>query len=382
MLLLALYKIMLGNLKKGYVMNKIGAWVVGVTAAAAVVCLSAPAMAQLAYLQKSNANHMKQLAETQCSDGGGVTLDYYGFMAFLITSPCGMRGMFDPWRDAQPGLYDAKSGGTTGWDKVTWMEHKFPRLLTDPKHSMVDYAVSTHSHFDHDGIYQFDSATVLDRLVGQWQFADVKITGLSDIHACGTKGIWPWGPTAIAWIGEPTCHSDPNNAPGEDDNNVYYIEIGKSEKDKINIVHWGDNHFQLLPQNVEFFKTHPVDVAIIPVEDSGHIVGPDQVAQIVRDIKPKVIIPSHYFIKGIVNPSYTVLTPDKWFASQKHKLLTGSAQFKLTRSWLDSLKFPEGEFLAMYFEDHVSFPVIDIPQGREEKLKESQDTLANLKSKN
>jgi L-ascorbate metabolism protein UlaG (beta-lactamase superfamily) len=355
-------------------MRKAWTWLLS-TVVAGAVCANVPAFAQTAYLQKSNADHMKDLAQKQCSDSGDVTLTYYGFMAFLITSPCGLRGMFDPWRDAQAGLYDAKTGGTTGWDKVTWMEHKFPRMLIDPKHSMVDYAVSTHAHFDHDGLYQFDSATVLDRMTGEWQFADVKITGLSDMHACGSHGRWPWSVTAVDWIGDPTCTA---GGPTEDDNNIYYIEVGK--KEKITLLHWGDNNYKLLPQNQEFFKTHPVDVVIVPVDDSGHIVGPDQIKDIVQQVKPKVIIPSHYFIKGIVNPSYTVLTPDRWFVAQKHKQLTGSSEFKLSRKWLDGLKLGDGEFLALYFENNVAFKVIDIPDDWEDQLKQSEDALAKYKA--
>jgi hypothetical protein len=217
---------------------------IGLLAAAVIASLSINqgAVGQTAYLQKSNSDHMKELATKQCPESGEVTLDYYGFMAFIITSPCGLRGMFDPWRDAQPGLYDEKSGGTTGWDKVTWMEHKFPRLLIDPKHSMVDFAASTHAHFDHDGLYQFDAATVLDRMIGQWQMADFKITGLSDAHARGSDGTWPWSKTAVEWIHDPTCAKD---GPMEDDNVVYYMEIGK--KDPIHIVHWGDNKYDLTP---------------------------------------------------------------------------------------------------------------------------------------
>lgn len=355
-------------------MDKIRVWLLA-TAAIASVCFSQGAIGQTAYLQKSNADHMKELAQKQCPDSGDVTLDYYGFMAFIVTSPCGLRGMFDPWRDAQPGLYDEKSGGTTGWDKVTWMEHKFPRLLIDTKHSMVDFAASTHAHFDHDGLYQFDSATVLDRMIGQWQYADVKITGLSDVHSCGSDGFWPWSKTAIEWIHDPTCAK---GGPTEDDNVVYYMEIGK--KDPIRIVHWGDNKYELTTENQEFFKTHPVDVVILPLDDSGHIVTPKQVPDVVRQLKPKVIIPSHYFIKGIVNPSYTVLTPDRWFVAQKHKMLTGKSQFKLSRKWLDGLPLGEGEFMALYFENNVAFEIIDIPDKWEDQLKMSEDALAKYKA--
>jgi L-ascorbate metabolism protein UlaG (beta-lactamase superfamily) len=332
------------------------------------------ASAQEAYLQKSNSDHMRELSGASCDKDAEVTLDYYGFMAFLMTSPCGLRGMFDPWRDAKPGVYDPQTGDTKGWNKVTWMEHKFPRLLKDPKHSLVDYAASTHAHFDHDGLYQFDSSVVLDRLIGQWQFADVKITGLADVHACGSKGMYPWNPTGIQWIGESTCVPQ---GPGEYDNSIYYIEVGTTQK--ISIVHWGDNNFDLLPKNKEFFKTHPVDIAIIPVDDSGHIVRPEEIPAIVDQIKPKVIIPAHYYIKGIVNPSYTVLTPDRWFVSQKSKLRTESSQMKITRKWLDDLKLAEGEFLAMYFEDNVAFQIIDVPADWEDQLQKSRDALAKGK---
>lgn len=253
------------------------------------------------------------------------------------------------------------------------MEHKFPRLLKDPKTSMVDYAASTHGHFDHDNLYAFDSATVLDRMIGVWQFADVKVTGLADLHVCATRGMYPWDVTARAWVGEP-C---PPGQPTEQDNVLYYIEVGKSNK--ITLLHWGDNQTEMFSHNKEFFKNHPVDIAIIPVDDSGHIVRPQDIPIIVNAVNPKVIIPSHYYIKGIVNPSYTVLTPDRWFVAQKHRKLTGTSRVTITREWLDSLKLPKGEFLAMYFEDRVAFQVIDIPDTWEAELEKSRKALQEFK---
>jgi L-ascorbate metabolism protein UlaG (beta-lactamase superfamily) len=308
-----------------------------------------------------------------CAKDGPATVDYYGFMAVLITSPCGLRGMFDPWRDAQPGLFDPTTGDTRGWDKVTWVEHKFPRLLSDAKTSLVDYAASTHAHFDHDGVYQFDSSTVLDRMIGTWRFADVEVTGLADMHVCVTRGMWPWDATARAWWFEP-CGG---GRPTDQDNVLYYIAVGN--KEKVSFVHWGDNQPDILEQNKEFFRSHPVDVAFIPVDDSGHIIRPEDIPNIVKFLKPKVIVPTHYFIKGIINPSYTVLTADRWFVSQKHKQLTNSSQFKFTREWLDNLNLGEGEFLALYFEDNVAFDIIDIPDNWEAELKKSRDALEEYK---
>jgi hypothetical protein len=51
----------------------------------------------------------------------------------------------------------------------------------------------------------------------------------------------------------------------------------------------------------------------------------------------------------------------------------------ITRKWLDDLKLADGEFLAMYFEDHVAFDVIDIPGDWEDQLKKSRDALAGEK---
>ena len=333
------------------------------------------ATAQEAYLQQSNHAHMLELSTGGCAQSGETTVDYYGFMAVLITSPCGLRGMFDPWRDAQPGLYDPNTGGTRGWNKVTWVEHKFPRLLKDSRTSLVDYAASTHAHFDHDGVYQFDSATVLDRMIGTWEFSDVRITGLADLHVCIIEGMWPWDETARAWWTEP-C---PPNHSTDQDNVIYYIESGKGD-DKVTFVHWGDNQSDILPQNKEFFKTHAVDVAFIPVDDSGHIVAPHNIPLIVRDLKPKVIVPTHYFIKGIINPSYTVLTPDRWFVSVEHKQLTNAPQFKFTREWLDGLNLGEGEFLALYFEDNVAFNIVDVPENWEAELVKSRAALTDFKN--
>jgi L-ascorbate metabolism protein UlaG (beta-lactamase superfamily) len=320
---------------------------------------------------------MVELSAQDCQEGGATKVDYYGYMAVLITSPCGLRGIFDPWRDAQPGLLDPETGDTRGWDKVTWVEHKFPRLLDGPRTSKVDYAVSTHAHFDHDNIYGIDASTVLDRMIGTWEFADVRITGLADMHVCVTKGMWPWDETARQWWFEP-CGPD---RPRDQDNVIYYIESGRGD-DKVTFVHWGDNNFDMLAQNKEFFATHPVDVAFIPVDDSGHIVTPEQVPQIVQDLKPKVLVPTHYFIKGIINPSYTTLTADRWFVAQKNRQLADSANFEFSRAWLDGLDLADGEFLALYFADKVAFDVIDVPENWESELEKSRAALEDYKKSN
>ena len=75
-----------------------------------------------------------------------------------------------------------------------------------------------------------------------------------------------------------------------------------------------------------------------------------------------------------------MLTADRWFVSQKHKQLTNAAQFKFTRKWLDGLNIPKGEFLALYFEDNVSFDIINIPATWEDELEKSRKALRDYKN--
>ena len=39
----------------------------------------------------------------------------------------------------------------------------------------ADLGLSTHAHFDHDGLTRLDSIMLLDRIGGKWEFGDVKI---------------------------------------------------------------------------------------------------------------------------------------------------------------------------------------------------------------
>ncbi|MEM1299441.1 MAG: MBL fold metallo-hydrolase, partial [Pseudomonadota bacterium] len=109
-----------------------------------------------AWRQTSNQNRMIEAQQGVTSDGP-VKLAYFGGSAFRVTAPSGLTIMIDPWRNHPAGKWD-------------WYFHDFPE-------TSVDIGVSTHAHFDHDALHLLDASVLLDRLIGEYRFADVTITG-------------------------------------------------------------------------------------------------------------------------------------------------------------------------------------------------------------
>ena len=73
---------------------------------------------------------------------------------------------------------------------------------------------------------------VLDRMIGQWQLSDLRITGIADKHQYEAPGFVRW--TEI-FEERGITHVPPHNPPTLD-NTIYIIETGG-----LRIVHWGDN---------------------------------------------------------------------------------------------------------------------------------------------
>ena len=87
-------------------------------------------------------------------------------VSFRFTSPAGSTVLTDPWRNDATGLYPK------------WLLSDFPAI-------QVDIVLSTHAHFDHDAVERPKGLMVLERLVRQFKFGDVGITGLADIVVGG-----------------------------------------------------------------------------------------------------------------------------------------------------------------------------------------------------
>ena len=265
------------------------------------------------WMQPGNNNHVIGLqGSTGQASTGEVAIDYFGHCAIRITSPKGATVLFDPFRDDPSGAWGL------------WFKQAFPE-------TKVDITMSTHTHFDHDAIDRPQSTMVLDRMVGNFEFADIKITGFADKHACVAPGWYKWT-NAIAEFGAQAC--PPDNV-GHMDMVVYLVETGG-----IRTLIWGDNRHN--PGDDFWAAVGEVDVLTLPVDGSMHILSFDQGNDIVSRLKPKAIIPTHY-LNETVSYTLTTLQPaDEWVKAQKSYQMLTSPNLKLEAGALAGM---EQEFL-------------------------------------
>jgi L-ascorbate metabolism protein UlaG (beta-lactamase superfamily) len=201
-----------------------------------------------------------------------VALTYYGMSAIKITTPKGLELFFDPWKNP----CDPSWGGI-------WYSMRMPM-------THCDIGFTTHSHFDHNAFEMLDASMILKNFVGEYNFADFKVTGIADKHIAQTQSA-VYTKEVLEEI-----YPFPNVAWEDRDNTIYLIETGG-----LRIVHWGDNR-QNPPQDV-WDKLQNIDIAILPISDDGRTLTPEWADKIAKKMGAKVVIPTHYFLDGINIPN-------------------------------------------------------------------------------
>ena len=241
-----------------------------------------------AWRMASNHNRMIELQRNQPAAGPGpVELAYFGSSAFRITSPGGITVMVDPWRNFP----------TRKWD---WYFHDFP--ITE-----VDIGVSTHAHFDHDALHRLDAHVLLDRLIGTYEFGDVRITGIADKHATdSSSAVYDFRKIILEFDG---IDITPPDNPRSWDHCLILIETGG-----LRILAWGDNRHD--PPDEIWRALGEIDIVLLPVDDSQHVMGFHQTQSIIATLKPKVVVPHHYYIFDITVRQSTLQPAAPWVTRQ------------------------------------------------------------------
>ena len=273
-----------------------------------------------AWTQVKNNNEIIERQKVGTLDpksAGEVTIDFYGHAAFKMTSPAGLTMLFDPWRNDPSGAWGL------------WFPKEFPEIE-------VDAVLSTHAHFDHDATERPNGQMILDRMSGQYQFSDVKVTGLADKHTCEAPGWYKWT-DAMPEFGQPQCPPDNYHHL---DNNIYLLETGG-----MRIVVWGDNRDN--PDDHVWAALTNVDVLVLPVDASQHILSYEQADIIVDRIKPHVIIPEHYLTKGASITLTTLGSAEEWTKQRENHTMLDSGTLKLTPDSISGM-----DRHVMYFGDN------------------------------
>ncbi|HAA96127.1 MAG TPA: hypothetical protein DCE26_10640 [Dehalococcoidia bacterium] len=195
-------------------------------------------------------------------DDGPLTLSYYGHCAFHWTTETGLKVLADPYRNIA---------------ERYWFTHLFPDVE-------CDLGLITHAHFDHDAAERLPDGASLIRMGGDFSHQDMKIRGVSDFHS-----------------GRPRNRDFPNV--------MYRLETGG-----VSFLHLDDNRAEW-PDDVAR-AVGEVDVLLVTVDDSNHLLSYEQVDSLVERLEPRVVVPMHYQIPGLMADDTGLEPPEGWLATQ------------------------------------------------------------------
>ncbi|MEM9097876.1 MAG: MBL fold metallo-hydrolase [Pseudomonadota bacterium] len=279
-----------------------------------------------AWRQTSNQNRMIEYQSAEGAPEGPVKLAFFGSSAFRVTAPSGLTVMIDPWRNLPTGKWD-------------WYFHDFPETA-------VDIGVSTHAHFDHDALHRLDASVLLDRLIGSYSFADVTITGIADKHAIDPSYATYDFHRINSYFGGQNLNP-PDNARSWD-NCLILVETGG-----LRILHWGDNRHDA-PEEI-WARLGRVDILLMPVDDSQHVMGNPMVAEVIERVAPRIVVPHHYYTWNVVQRQSTLLPVEDWLSLQSQ---TQVRRLERAETAYTPETLPE-TLTIDYFGDHVAFDVAE-----------------------
>ena len=140
-------------------------------------------------------------------------------------------------------------------------------------------------------------------MIGQYKFGDITITGYAVKHAIDSScAIYDFKKIHKLFHGVEV--GPPENRRSWD-HCLIVVETGG-----IKIVHWGDNRHDT-PEDIWKALGH-IDIALLPIDASQHVMGHVHTAHIIEALKPRVIIPHHYYIWDVVQRQSTLQTCEAW----------------------------------------------------------------------
>ena len=267
-----------------------------------------------------NNENLRRIQRGEAPAGTGeVRMDYFGHSCIRVVSPQGLSVLIDPWRN------DA----AWGW----WFPIDFPEIT-------VDIALSTHAHFDHDALHIPKARITMERLVGTFSLGDVRITGLADKHMNTAVGKTRW--TEIQKDTGENFLPPTNNL--HMDNCILVLETGG-----VTIVHWGDNRPEPDGWVRDYLKNIPIDVLLLPVDESEHILSYAQADTIMREYSPALTVPVHYLTHGVNTVLSTLQPAEPWVRTHAGAMNIAAASLTLKKD-----QYPrEGKTVATYGSNYT-----------------------------
>lgn len=199
---------------------------------------------------------------------------------------------------------------------ITWLGHacfkikgKSATIIVDPfspdstglklpKDLEADIALSTHNHPDHNNLSAVSKNPIVITGPGEYEKSGVTITGTATFH-------------------------DEQSGAQRGKNTVYNIFI-----DGINVVHLGDLGHTLTDEQVSQIEN--CDILLVPV-GSVYTINGEKAAHIVSQLEPKIVIPMHYKIPGLV---YDLEGPESFLKAMGAEGISPQPKLSITKDKL------------------------------------------------
>tara|TARA_B100000315_G_scaffold238692_1_gene256737 strand:+ start:2074 stop:2754 length:681 start_codon:yes stop_codon:yes gene_type:complete len=205
-----------------------------------------------------------------------ASLTYLGHCAFLWRTELGRTLLIDPYGDPVDGRLFLRA---------------FPPVESD-------VVAVTHDHFDHNELDALPGHPTVLRGAGSFRLDDLSVTGVMDLHSgrSGQRGMV---------------------------NIVFVVEVSG-----VRFCHIGDNRHDLSCEVRQ--DIGGVDVLMVTVDDSSHLLTNEQVDILVQSLSPRVVVPMHYYIPDLTAVESTLETPDGWLATQSSVRRLGSPEVEIS----------------------------------------------------
>jgi L-ascorbate metabolism protein UlaG (beta-lactamase superfamily) len=207
-------------------------------------------------------------------------LHYFGHCAFQWVTTRGSKILIDPYRNSKI------------WH---WFNKGFAGIETD-------VLLVTHPHFDHAAVNKVYGEFELISGPAVRHGTDYTITGIKGRHAKALRYSW-W-----FWF----------------KNTIFVIEV-----DGIRYCHWGDNRSSISDNLRQ--QIGKVDVLIVPIDGSEHLLKPREVESIINRLSPKVVIPMHYFITNFSSARSPLGPIHDWLKQQGRSIKYFSGKIEMNK---------------------------------------------------
>ncbi len=191
-------------------------------------------------------------------------MEYLGHCAFRLTTPAGSRIVVDPFRNSESGQ--------------RWF------LLPSPPVE-ADVLLISHPHADHDAVDTVAGEPRRLEDVGEVRAKDFVVRGLRGRHSARFGGD-------IKYF-----------------NTIFVLEAAG-----LRVCLLGDNEADLGERL--WRDIGAIDLLTVPVEDAGLILSAAAAERVANRLRPRVVVPTHYFIEGLTGPTPGFKGIDDWRGRQ------------------------------------------------------------------